>query len=180
MGGRWRRDAVSWKGNGRRGGRDTGCVYVIGQPGSHRQERNNCPILTTERQNSVPFHRLMVVWIVQSWDESIIIVSHATCGFSSTDSKDRKRHSVYYWLCCLEFTFNNPSSPKVKFQGKYYSLLGNDFSDSQDDIFKSLSARRTCSKTCLMDKWMSMEGAFWECASSPLLVFLLCEGSSLM
>lgn len=53
---------------GRGGGerRDTGSDSMTRPAGSHREEGNNCSILTTERQNSVPFPLLMVTGLCKA------------------------------------------------------------------------------------------------------------------
>lgn len=129
---------------------------------------------TYHRRTELSSH-LTVTWIVQSWDKGLIIASGAPCGFLHETQRTEKRHCVNYWLSCLEFMFNNPSSPNVKLQGKYYLLLNNDFSSSKDNIIKSLppsTEKEKVLKNSLTDKWMSMEREFWESISSLLLVFL--------
>lgn len=104
------------------GGREGHRVWPQGRTtGSHREEDNKCPILSTETQNSVPFHHLMVIWIIQSQDESITVASDTTWIFSRTQRTEKG--TSWPTDCHLKFMFHSPSSSRVNLQGKYYSLL---------------------------------------------------------
>lgn len=116
-----RREALYWKRSTRGDGWNREWCHdcITGAAGSHREDGNNCFTLITERQNSVPFSpphgdldytKLRWGHYNSKW---------CPMWISFPNSNDRRRHCVNHWLSCLEFMFNNPSSPNVRFQRKY-------------------------------------------------------------
>lgn len=88
--------------------------------GSHREKDTNCPILSTETQNSGPCSPLMVVCIIQRQDESISAASDATWIFFLTQRAERGI------LWSTDYVTQNsglitPPSARVRLQGKYCS-----------------------------------------------------------